>query len=102
MASLAQAGKNSKPGVGTQIPRRQEQDDNEVYLLSFERSAVRGRVPQRWAGMLAPSQSGCAQAAYFDLGPAEAEDYNKLKAEIFSLLSESTSTDQAFPHVDLR
>lgn len=56
VARLAQAGKNSKPGVGTQIPRLQEQDDNEDYLLSFERSAVRElRAPQRWAGMPAPS-----------------------------------------------
>lgn len=76
MAMLAQAGKDSKPRVGTHIPRLQEQDDDiEAYLLSFKRSAVRGLwAEERWAGTLAPFLSGCAQAVYFNLDPAEAED----------------------------
>ncbi|KAM9323773.1 SCAN domain-containing protein 3-like [Gastrophryne carolinensis] len=62
-------------------------DDVEAFLATFERTATREAWPREsWAGLVAPFLIGEAQKAYYDLEPAAAQDFNKLKAEILARL----------------
>ncbi|XP_063281813.1 uncharacterized protein LOC134566029 [Pelobates fuscus] len=64
-----------------------EVDDMEAYLTTFERIATREEWPPgQWAGLLAPCLSGESEKVYDDLPLSQAQDYDRLKAEILTRL----------------
>ncbi|XP_039615982.1 zinc finger protein 3-like [Polypterus senegalus] len=63
----------------------QPQDNIEVYLLRFERTATRHNWPrEEWAQILAPFITCELQQAYYDLEQCTIRDYNILKKEILT------------------
>ncbi|XP_028678029.1 zinc finger and SCAN domain-containing protein 21-like [Erpetoichthys calabaricus] len=63
----------------------QAQDNIEVYLLGFERTATQHNWPRgEWAQILAPFLTCELQQAYYDLEQCAMEDYNVLKKEILT------------------
>ncbi|XP_063772692.1 uncharacterized protein LOC134909590 [Pseudophryne corroboree] len=74
------------------LQKMTEADDVEAYLTTFERTAEHENWPKaQWASLLAPFLSGEPLKAYFDLSPAEARDYDKLKTEILTRLGVTLS-----------
>lgn len=65
-----------------------EADNVAAYLTMFERTAEREfREKEWWAGILAPFLTGEVLQVYHDLQAGDAEEYQKLKAEILSRVS---------------
>ena len=77
-----------------------EKDDIEAYLVTFERIMAAHEIRQnQWPYHLAPKLTGKAQLAFAALPPAEARDYDAIKAAI---LARYDINEEAYRLVDLR
>ena len=67
------------------LPKMTADDDPEMFLTRFERTAEKESWPkEQWAGLVAPLLAGEAQKAYFDLELEDAKNYDRLKVEILA------------------
>jgi hypothetical protein len=65
------------------VPRLEEDDDIEQYLITFERLAMAYRWPREdWAVFLVPYLTGKARSAYVAMNMDHATDYNRVKEAI--------------------
>ena len=65
------------------IPRLEEDDDIEQYLITFERLAMAYRWPREdWAVFLVPYLTGKARSAYVAMNMDHATDYDRVKEAI--------------------
>lgn len=96
VADVAQlkGGTAQESSPTTFLVKLTEEDDVETYLCNFERSAQREGWPKpKWDSLLAPYLSAKAQKAYFDLNADQTENYEGLKRQILSHLTQGLSTD---------
>ncbi|KAG6923260.1 zinc finger and SCAN domain containing 29, partial [Chelydra serpentina] len=80
-------------GLPIRLTKMGPGDDPEAFLVTFERVATATQWPlEHWATILAPYLTGSAQAAYRNLDPQEALQYEKVKAAILDRTGISTET----------
>lgn len=77
------------------------QDDVEAFLCTFEKRNAEGQAwsKDRWAALVAQLLAVDSQNAYFYLAAEDAEDYDKIKAEILQCLGVTTSVRVQQGHV---